>query len=226
MSTSDPTFARNPSAEPPNSESGADAKQRVADVKDTSVQAGQHVAGVASDEMHRVGSETKRQAKDLYQETRTELVDQAAAQQKRVASGIRSLGDEFNTMSESSENQGAASGLAQEAASRASRIADWLDQRDPGSVIEEVKGYARRHPGTFIALAAVAGVVAGRLTRSVIEDSKDSSGSGSSGSSGGSASSATTPPAAIDREAGTGAATVPTADPLRGVDPDVTRTPL
>ena len=198
MSTSDPTFGRpTPGAGVPTAPGGPTvpggttapdstdtAKQRAADVKDTTVEAGQHVAGVTKDELHRVGSETKKQAKDLYEETRTELTDQAAAQQKRVASGIRSLGDEFKTMSESSEEPGVATDLVHQAASRATRIADWLDQRDPGSLLDEVKGYARRSPGTFIAIAAVAGVVAGRLTRSVIAESKDSSESGHNDSGG------------------------------------------
>jgi hypothetical protein len=147
---------------------------RATDVKDTSVAAGQHVTDVAKDEIHRVGTETKQQAKDLYRQTQDQLADQAAAQQKRVASGIRSLGDEFGSMADSSQNQGVASDLVHQAASRAAGVADWLDQRDPGSLLQEVKGFARRRPGTFIAIAAVAGVLAGRLTRSVVADAKES----------------------------------------------------
>ncbi|MGO4783092.1 hypothetical protein [Cryobacterium sp. W22_MBD10_FK3] len=163
------------------SDSGPDAKERAAEVKDTSVAAGQHVAGVAKDELRKVGSETRQQAKDLYRQTQGELADQAAAQQKRVASGIRTLGDELGSMADKSDTQGVASDLAHQAASRAAGIADWLDQRDPGALLNEVKGYARRRPGMFIAIAAVAGVVAGRLTRSVIAEAKDSSDTGSNG---------------------------------------------
>lgn len=156
------------------SDSGPDAKERATEVKDTSVAAGQHVAGVAKDELHKVGSETKQQAKDLYRQTQGELADQAATQQKRVASGIRTLGDELGSMADKSDTQGVASDIAHQAASRAAGIADWLDQRDPGALLNEVKGYARRSPGMFITIAAVAGVVAGRLTRSVIAEAKDS----------------------------------------------------
>ncbi|WP_130176872.1 hypothetical protein [Cryobacterium sp. SO1] len=163
------------------SDSGPDAQERAAEVKDTSVAAGQHVAGVAKDELHKVGSETKQQAKDLYRQTQGELADQAAAQQKRVASGIRTLGDELGSMADKSDTQGVASDLAHQAASRAAGIADWLDQSDPGALLNEVKGYARRSPGMFIAIAAVAGVVAGRLTRSVIAEAKDSSDTDSNG---------------------------------------------
>ena len=157
------------------SDTGPDAKERAAEVKDTSVAAGQHVAGVAKDELHKVGSETKQQAKDLYRQTQSELKDQAAAQQKRVASGIRSLSDEFGSMADKSESQGVASDLAHQASTRAAGIADWLEQRDPAALLSEVKSFARRRPGVFIAVAAVAGVVAGRLTRSVIAEAKESS---------------------------------------------------
>lgn len=163
------------------SDSGPDAKERAAEVKDTSVAAGQHVAGVAKDELHKVGSETKQQAKDLYRQTQGELKDQAAAQQQRVASGIRSLSDEFGSMADKSETQGVASDLAHQAATRAAGVADWLEQRDPASLLNEVKSFARRRPGVFIAVAAVAGVVAGRLTRSVIAEAKESSGSDTTG---------------------------------------------
>lgn len=164
--------------------SGSGPAERAAEVKDTSVAAGQHVAGVAKDEIHRVGSETKQQAKDLYRQTQSELADQAATQQKRVASGLHTLGDELGSMADSSETQGVASDLARQAASRAAGVADWLDQRDPGSLLSEVKNYARRRPGTFIAVAAVAGVLAGRLTRSVVAESKESTDTGASAGSG------------------------------------------
>ena len=174
MSNADPTFAPGNAGFDFNTDAKTTAGDRAADVKDTSVAAGQHVADVTKEEIHKVGSETKKQAKDLYRETQTELADQAAAQQKRVASGIRSLADEIGAMAGTSETRGVATDLAEQAATRASGIADWLDQRDPGSLLSEVKDYARRKPGTFIAIAAVAGVLAGRLTRGAIEENKDS----------------------------------------------------
>ena len=46
-------------------------------------------------------------------------------------------------------------------------MASWLDGRDPGSLLTEVKSFARQRPGTFLLLAAGAGVLAGRLSRSL-----------------------------------------------------------
>ena len=92
----------------------------------------------------------------------------------RVAADLRSLGDDFGTLAESSDALGVASDLAHQAATRASDVADWLDQRDPGSLLAEVNEFARRRPGMLISVAAVTGVLTGRLTQSVVEDTKDS----------------------------------------------------
>jgi hypothetical protein len=61
--------------------------------------------------------------------------------------------------------------MAGEAVRRAATVADraagWLDERDPGEMLDDVRRYARQHPGMFLAGAAVAGVLVGRLTRNL-----------------------------------------------------------
>ena len=44
----------------------------------------------------------------------------------------------------------------------------WLDNHEPSDLLDEVKRFARRRPATFLALAAAAGVVAGRVTRGAV----------------------------------------------------------
>jgi polyhydroxyalkanoate synthesis regulator phasin len=150
------------------------AREQAAHVADTAANEGQHVVDVAKEEAAGVADEAKSQAKDLYRQAQTELKEQAAAQQDRVASGLQSISDELSQMADSSETHGVASELAKQVADRASGIASWIGQRDPGSLLGEIKAYARRNPGTFIAAAAVAGVVAGRLTRSLTSGAPES----------------------------------------------------
>jgi len=76
-------------------------------------------------------------------------------------------------MARNADGTGMATDLVQQLSTRAGDVASWLDNRDPGSLLSEARGYARRHPGTFIAIAAVAGVLAGRLTRSVTASAAD-----------------------------------------------------
>ncbi|KRC51949.1 hypothetical protein ASE16_02455 [Leifsonia sp. Root227] len=159
----------------PDNGSTADvAREQAAHVADTAADEGQHVVDVVKEEAAGVADEAKSQAKDLYRQAQTELKEQAAAQQERVATGLQSISDELSQMADASETHGVASELAKQAADRASGIASWIGQRDPGSLLGEIKSYARRNPGTFIAAAAVAGVLAGRLTRSLTSGAPES----------------------------------------------------
>jgi gas vesicle protein len=142
------------------------AREQAAHVAETAQESGQHVVETAKEEAANVAQEAKSQVGDLFAQTGQELKDQAAKQQERVASGLRSVSDELGQMARSSEG-GMATDLVHQAASKTGEIASWLDQRDPGSLLDEVKSFARRRPGTFIAAAAIAGVLAGRLTRSI-----------------------------------------------------------
>jgi len=141
-----------------------------------------HVAEVGKDEAKNVVQETGQQAKELWQQTRSQLLDQSAQQQTRVADGLRSLSQELSGMARNSEQQGVASDLAQQASQRMGDVAGWLEQRDPGSLVSEVKQFARQRPGAFLAAAAVLGLVGGRLSRGLVADHQDSADSNGSAS--------------------------------------------
>ncbi|MDG4824793.1 hypothetical protein O7635_23325 [Asanoa sp. WMMD1127] len=151
------------------------AKDEARDVGQTAVAAGGNVAQTAKEQGKEVGRETARQARNLYGEARGHLRQQAGDQQRRAAGGIRTLGDELRSMAENSNGSGPASELAHQAASRVSGVADWLESREPGQLVDEVKQFARRRPGTFLVGAAVLGILAGRLTRGLVADAHDQS---------------------------------------------------
>jgi hypothetical protein len=69
--------------------------------------------------------------------------------------------------------EGPALNIVRSVADRADAAASWLEARDPGSLLSEVKSFAARRPGTFIAIAALAGIVAGRLTTSLVTEAKE-----------------------------------------------------
>lgn len=150
------------------------AKEQARDLGQTAAQAGGSVAETAKEESRRVAGETTRQARTLYHATREELRSQAGDQQKRAVGGIRSVGSELRSMAEAGGQEGPVGGYARQAASKIDQVADWLESREPGALITEVKDYARRNPGTFLAGAAILGVIAGRVTRSVAAEVSDS----------------------------------------------------
>lgn len=142
-------------------------KDEASDVARTAKDSAQNVAETAKAEAANVASEVKSNAKDLLYQARSDLTQQAGTQQQKVADGLRSISDELHAMAQASDQPGVASDLVRQVAERSTSVASWLDGRDPGSLLNEVKSFARQRPGTFLLLAAGAGVLAGRLTRSL-----------------------------------------------------------
>jgi hypothetical protein len=141
------------------------------------------VAGTAKEQAGEVMHEARDQARTLLDRTRREVGDQASSQQQRAAESLRSLSTGLRSMANGQQPEpGMATDLAQQAADRAGQLASWLQDREPGDLLDEVSRFARRRPGVFLALAAGAGVIAGRLTRSMAAGAP--SGSGTSAWSG------------------------------------------
>lgn len=143
------------------------AKQEASNVAGTAKDEAKHVASTVKEEAKEVGREARTQFSRLYDEARMELSDQAAHRQDRLAQGLRSASDELQGMAASSTQGGVATDLVRQAAHRLDGASSWLSARDPGAVLDEVKRYARRRPVVFLGIAALAGVVVGRLTRAI-----------------------------------------------------------
>lgn len=141
----------------------------------------QRVAGTAKNEAGGIASEAKTQVKNLVGRVGGEVRDQAKHQQSRLAEGVRSLGSDLSRMAESSENGGIASKVAQTAGSRADSVANWLDTKDPATLVDDVRSFASRRPGVFLAIAAGAGLVVGRLARAAMGSGDQSNGNGRTG---------------------------------------------
>ena len=161
------------------------AKEEAADVKRQATDAAQNVAETAKTEAANVATEVKTNARDLLHQAKSDLTEQAGTQQQKVAEGMRSVASELHSMAAASDQPGVATDLVRQAAERSSAVASWLDGRDPGSLLTEVKSFARQRPGTFLLLAAGAGVLAGRLSRSLSAGAPETTGTTATGTSAG-----------------------------------------
>jgi hypothetical protein len=144
------------------------AKSEAANVKDTAVGAAAGVKDVAKSEATNVAEEAKYQARSLMDQTRTELRGQASNQQSALAQRLHGWASELGSMSSRAEESGPMTDLAQEASRRVGEISHWLENHEPRDVLDEVKRFARRRPVAFLAIAAAAGVLAGRVTRGAV----------------------------------------------------------
>ncbi|QZN84145.1 hypothetical protein [Cellulomonas sp. C5510] len=164
------------------------AKDEAQGIAHQAAESGQDLLHEMKDEAGGVAAEATQQARDLLGEARDGVRSQAADQQARAAQGLRSLGDELGRMAEASEG-GLAQDLVRDVAGRTGAVASWLEDREPGDVLGEVADFARRRPGTFLALAAGAGVVVGRLARGLKDAPPSGAGSASRPAGGGPAGS-------------------------------------
>lgn len=154
------------------------AKQGAQQVGDQASQSAQDTMDTAKQEAGNVAATAKDQARRLADQTRSELTDQARTQQNRLAGSLRDLGQQFGQMADQGDSSSMAAQLAQQASDQAHSLGSWLESREPGDVLDEVKRFARRKPGTFLAVAAGVGFLSGRLTRSLTGDSNSSNGDG------------------------------------------------
>jgi hypothetical protein len=150
-------------------------KSQATDLSNSSIQTGKHVADVAREQASGVAVEAGRQGRDLLHQAQGQLEEQAAQGQQRLANQLLSLSDELRSMADASGQGGMAASLASQAASRARDAGQWLDDRKPSQVADEMQSFARRRPAVFLALAVGAGLVAGRLTRGLKDANSDNS---------------------------------------------------
>jgi len=144
------------------------AKGEATNVKDTAAGAASDVAQTAKSEASNVAGEAKQQAKNLIGQTQSELRGQVSNQQSAIAQKLNGWASELGSMASQGEESGQMNDLAHEASRRVGAVSHWLDNHEPADVLDEVKRFARRRPVAFLAIAAAAGVVAGRVTRGAV----------------------------------------------------------
>lgn len=138
-------------------------------------QAAADVASTAKDEAATVAREARRQTRALWQQARSDLTGQATDQQGRAAQSLRDLSDQLRGMATDADD-GMARTLVDDVARRAGDVAGWLEERDPGAVLDEARRFARQRPGAFLLGAAALGVLAGRMSRGLVDEQRDGSG--------------------------------------------------
>ncbi len=146
------------------------AKDQASEVSRTAADAGGQVVQTTKEQAQNVVGEAKQQARDLVGEARTQVSSQAGTQKSRAVEQLRSFGEELQQMGQQGGQSGIAAEVARQVADRTHGLADYLDRHEPADLLEDLRRYARRRPVVFLTGAAIAGVLAGRLTRNLASD--------------------------------------------------------
>jgi hypothetical protein len=131
--------------------------------QDSTTEQVKNTASVAQDEAKQVASDVREQARGLLTETRTQVEDQSRTQRDRLVETIRTFSDDLDGMAE--QRSGLASDAAREVANRVRSFGQQLDGREPTELLDDLRSFARRRPGMFLAGSVIAGVVVGRFLR-------------------------------------------------------------
>ncbi|GAA4777231.1 hypothetical protein [Citricoccus nitrophenolicus] len=157
--------------------------QQAAQVKDQAQGAAKEVAGTAKDEAAHVKDEAMGQARDLAESAKQEASSQLATQKDRLAGQSRTISDDLERISRGEKPE---SDMVNQAVSmlsdRARRLTEQLESKEPMDLLDDVRRFAARRPGTFLAIAAGIGLAAGRLTRG-LKDADDGHNGGQQGQS-------------------------------------------
>jgi hypothetical protein len=159
--------------------SSSGAKEQAKEAAGSAAEQTKHVAGVAQDEATRVASEASTQLRGLVQQATSQLEEQSSEQKTRLAETVRSFADDLESMQSGEQTSGLASQAVQQVTQQAKELASRLENREPRELLDDVRRFARRRPGTFLLGALAAGVITGRLTRAgkAAQDSSNSTGS-------------------------------------------------
>ncbi len=180
----------------------------------TAADESKHVAGVAMDEAEQVATQAKQQARGLLDEAKSQVDEQSRTQRDRLVGTLQTFSDDLEQMASQGGRSGMARDLARQVAGRARDLGQRLDGREPTQILDDVRDFARRKPGTFLLGALAAGAVAGRLTRGA----KEARGGNASSAAGTTAYDEPRGTATGAPTAGTGYPSVPTQPPSPASD--------
>ena len=139
------------------------------------------LAGTVKDRAGQVTGELADEGRSLAEETRSQLEAQASAGAVRLAGAVRELGEEAQALAEGrpedaptlAQYAGRAADGCYGAADRLYSLAGEIQEQGFGGVLQDVQGFARRRPGTFLLGAAVVGFGVGRWARAQAADRQE-----------------------------------------------------
>lgn len=135
-------------------------------LKNEAAQSGQRVKETAKDQAAAAKDEATHQAKDLAGQLKENVQGYVRPQQERLASTVRSVSNEIDAISQGKQPESDyVSSLLGSASGTVDSLASSLENKDAQDLLSDVRRFAARRPGTFLAIAAGIGLLAGRATR-------------------------------------------------------------
>ena len=143
---------------------GIDSGSQVQAAKDEAVERVHDLTATTAEHAGAVKDEAKGKALDVAHDVRRELESQGDVQAKRVASTLHDVGSQLNDMAANGQ-PGAVTDVTRQVADKSRQLASRLEEGGVQGVGDDLRRFARRQPGLFLAAAGVAGFVLTRVLR-------------------------------------------------------------
>ena len=153
-------------------EKGQDIQRSGTEVAETASASASEIRDQASEQIRSVAETAKEETKQTVSGFGQGLEHEANEQSLRIAQVLDGLSGELDEMSQN--GTGWASSLVSDTAGKTRDLARWMERTEPRDMLRGVEDFARRRPVAFVAGSALAGVIVGRLTRSMVASSDGS----------------------------------------------------
>jgi hypothetical protein len=145
--------------------SDAPVRERASAATDQAVEAGRDVKDAATQQIGDLAGQAKDQARNVMDEARGELRRQADDQAHRLSGTVHQASEQLRSMADSTQ-PGTVADVTRQVGTTLGRLADTMERDGIQGIADDVRSFARRQPGVFLAGAALAGFCVARLLRS------------------------------------------------------------
>jgi len=143
---------------------GQGAAQAAGQAAESAGHAAREVVGTAAEQGRQLAGQVGDQTRSVVADVRRSVAGQLHTGHQQMADGLRRIADDLGAMT-GERGDTPAGQLVQRLSESGRRAADYLQERGPEGLLDDVQDFARRRPGTFLLAAAAAGFVVGRLGR-------------------------------------------------------------
>jgi len=144
--------------------SSAAVPQQAQAAKDEAINQASELKDTALEHVGAVTAEAKEQATNVAHDVRRELETQGDAQARRAASALHDVGSQLSDMANAGQ-PGPVTDVTRQLANKSRQVASRLEEGGVQAVGDDLRAFARRQPGLFLAAAGVAGFVVTRILR-------------------------------------------------------------
>jgi hypothetical protein len=146
------------------SEGTGNSPQATQAVKDEAINQAQELKSATVEHAGAVTQEARGKAVDVMHDVRREVETQGDAQARRLATVLDDAGRQLQGMAEGGE-PGPVTDVTRQIGGGAQRLAGRLEDGGISGVGDDLRGFAQRQPGLFLAAAGLAGFLLTRALR-------------------------------------------------------------